>query len=110
MQQNHFRKSLALPSIKGSWLSIIGWGVVFSLALYFTYTNALRYFDLSNPVYTKGEGLKAYKPFARFIAAHVAGGVIALLIGPFQFFSVLRKKYPHVHRTIGKVYLLCVLA
>jgi uncharacterized membrane protein YozB (DUF420 family) len=96
-----------MPKGRTNWLSLIGWGVVFSLALYYTYTNALRYFDFSNPVYSTGP--TGSKPFMPFLATHVAGGVIALLIGPFQFFSLIRKKYPQVHRTIGKDYLLCIV-
>ena len=107
MQRNNYWQSLSIGKGRTTWLSVIGWGIVFSLALYFTYTNALRYFHFSNPVYTQGGG--AFRPFAPFMVAHVAGGVIALLLGPFQFFSVIRKKYPQIHRTIGKVYLLCIL-
>ncbi len=78
--------------------------MIFALSFYFINSNALRYFNPSFSIYTP-----AFKPFAPFIIAHVAGGVIALLIGPFQFFSFIRKKYVRLHRTIGKIYLVCVL-
>lgn len=82
----------------------LGWSVVWLLALYFIYTNALRYFNPSFKGYTL-----EFKPFVPFMVAHVAGGMIALLIGPFQFFPTIRKKYTNIHKIIGKVYLLCVL-
>ena len=85
-------------------LPFLGWTIVWGLALYFIYTNALRYFNPSFAIYTP-----EFKPYAPFIVAHVAGGIIALLIGPFQFFPAIRKKYARLHRAIGKVYLISVL-
>jgi uncharacterized membrane protein len=41
--------------------------------------------------------------------AHTLGGMIATLIGPFQFLGVVRRRYPSVHRWLGRVYLVCVL-
>lgn len=40
---------------------------------------------------------------------HITGGMIALLIGPFQFLSVLRRKFVKFHRAFGKVYLGAIL-
>jgi uncharacterized membrane protein len=96
------RESATATQRKMDWFSIVGWILVWSLACYFTYTNALRYFNFSNPVYTGSES------FAPYLATHVAGGVIALFIGPLQFFGFLRKKYVRLHRNIGKIYLLSV--
>src|SRR2546430_6703358 len=41
---------------------------------------------------------------------HITGGVIALALGPWQFVTRLRTRRPAVHRFIGRVYLLSVLA
>jgi uncharacterized membrane protein YozB (DUF420 family) len=107
MKTAAYRKSATNTQKKIDWLSVLGWTLVWSLACYFTYTNALRYFDFSNPVYTPGP--TGSKPFAPFLITHVAGGVIALLIGPLQFFPFLRKKYVKLHRNVGKLYLICIL-
>lgn len=51
--------------------------------------------------------------FARhlpLLLTHVAGAVVALLLGPWQFWGRLRKRYPAVHRWMGRVYLLGILA
>lgn len=40
---------------------------------------------------------------------HIFPSLIALLLGPFQFNEKLRTTKTHLHRFIGKVYLLCVL-
>ncbi len=36
---------------------------------------------------------------------HVAGGVVALSVGPFQFLSGLRRRFPTLHRWIGRTYV-----
>lgn len=41
---------------------------------------------------------------------HVLSGALVLLIGGFQFWRGLRLRRPRLHRHLGRVYLLCVLA
>ncbi len=43
------------------------------------------------------------------IYLHIFASLIALAIGPFQFNEKFRTTKTHLHRFIGKVYLLCVL-
>ena len=43
------------------------------------------------------------------IALHFLSGAIILVIGPFQLFGSLRKKYPDLHKITGKVYTLCAI-
>jgi uncharacterized membrane protein len=40
---------------------------------------------------------------------HVAGGVIALVLGPLQFIKYVRTNYKSLHRALGKIYLMSVL-
>ena len=40
--------------------------------------------------------------------AHIGGGAVALVIGPFQFWRGLRERRPHVHRILGRIYLVAV--
>jgi uncharacterized membrane protein len=43
--------------------------------------------------------------------AHAVFAATALLVGPFQFFGSLRRRYPGLHRATGRVYVTaCVLA
>jgi uncharacterized membrane protein len=108
MKSKHSWFSITIGKEKTPVYTLVGWAIVLSLACYYVNTNALRYFDFSNPVYTPGPtGSRAFAPF---LATHVAGGVIALLIGPLQFFYVIRKKYAQIHRYTGKVYLVCIFA
>jgi len=41
--------------------------------------------------------------------AHLGGGTLTLLLGPFQFLPRLRTAFPWVHRWTGRLYLLAVL-
>jgi uncharacterized membrane protein len=90
--------------MKSKVLSYSGWTAIWLLAFYFIYSNALRYFNPSSDVWTP-----ELIPFAPFLVIHVAGGMVALIIGPLQFFSSLRRMYPRIHRVIGRIYLLSVL-
>lgn len=40
------------------------------------------------------------------VAIHGTFGALALLIGPFQFWTWLRQTYPKIHRTMGRLYIL----
>ncbi len=44
-----------------------------------------------------------------WLLAHIAGGMIALGLGPFQFPQKFRTKHPAIHRWLGRVYLIAVL-
>jgi hypothetical protein len=43
-----------------------------------------------------------------WILLHIAGGILAITVGPFQFVSSLRDAYPTVHRAMGYLYLSAV--
>jgi uncharacterized membrane protein len=44
------------------------------------------------------------------VYAHLCGGALALGLGPFQFATAMRAKWPSLHRWTGRVYLLAILA
>jgi uncharacterized membrane protein len=43
------------------------------------------------------------------LAAHTLFGPTALILGPFQFMTGLRRKWPSLHRRLGTVYVVCCL-
>ena len=48
-----------------------------------------------------------YRWVRRFwLIPHAAGATIATLIGPFQFLAYSRRRWPVVHRGLGRVYVL----
>lgn len=40
---------------------------------------------------------------------HIAGGLVALILGPLQFSNRLRQRHPARHRLLGKIYIGAVL-
>lgn len=49
--------------------------------------------------------------FARpWLDVHVAGAATALLVGPVQFLPWVRRRFPSLHRTLGRVYVIGCLA
>jgi uncharacterized membrane protein len=40
-----------------------------------------------------------------WLAGHLVGGTLALLLGPVQFWKGVRTRYPAFHRGSGKVYI-----
>jgi len=48
-------------------------------------------------------------PFRWWLAPHVLGGAIALLLAPLQFSSTLRGRYPAVHRWLGRTYMTAAI-
>lgn len=43
------------------------------------------------------------------IVIHAVTGGLSLILGPFQFLNIIRKKFPAIHRLMGRIYLICIL-
>lgn len=41
---------------------------------------------------------------------HISGGLLGILLGPFQFISSWRKRYPQLHRWLGTAYFLSIFS
>lgn len=78
--------------------------VAFLLALYFVSTRAIRFFVLEEASYGP-----YFWPRVNWVFPHVFCGVVAILIGPFQFSQRLRNSYLIIHRRMGYAYLSMVL-
>ncbi len=85
--------------MKKSLLPVSLWSFVILVNAYFIYNFPFRHFNAKS----------WNEPFGPLLTAHIVFGIIALLIGPLQFFSSFRKKYPHIHRMTGRIYLLSIL-
>ena len=86
-------------------ISFLGWSIVLIVSLYFVYNNALHYFRYNSTEY----GPDAWPRFAPTLLIHIIAGILALLLGPFQFIPAIRNNYPKVHHTIGKTYLISIV-
>ena len=69
------------------------------VAMWFLNTAALRYLTVSPDSY----GI--YWPRHMWLFAHVVAGMLALIIGPIQFWPGLKQDHPTLHRILGITYV-----
>ena len=74
------------------------------IAIYFVVDRVIPYSNFSIDQY--GNYYWANK---WWLAGHLFGGMIALLIGPFQFNKSFRNKYLKTHRNLGKAYIIAII-
>ncbi|MFJ4096367.1 DUF2306 domain-containing protein [Kitasatospora sp. NPDC089913] len=85
-----------------------GWWTV----TFFAFLTALftaRYLTLDPEVFLDQQRA-VYLAHRGSLVLHVGGGVVAILLGPWQFLPRLRTRRPGLHRLTGRLYLLAVLA
>lgn len=76
----------------------------FILSVYFVWDKTPKYF-----VFTEESYGPYFWPRANWVIIHVVFGILALLIGPFQFVPAIRNNYLTVHRWMGRTYLISTL-
>jgi uncharacterized membrane protein len=93
---------------KPGFLSRLGWVVMTFLAL-MLFLVASRYLTLNPDVFFPEQKL-VYMAHITMIVMHVAGAMLAIIIGPFQFLEGMRSgRLLKVHRWLGRTYLIAVL-
>ncbi len=63
----------------------------------------IHYYSLNKEI------LGRFFPIKWWLIGHLSGGIIALLIGPFQFWSAFRTRYFKIHRRLGRIYLVAIV-
>jgi uncharacterized membrane protein len=78
------------------------WFLIIALSVYFFYDNVIAYF------YGYRSELFGDTLFNNqiWVSLHMVGGTLILLLGPIQFWNWFRNKFLHLHRLLGKIYLL----
>jgi len=85
------------------WLAKPGW-VIMTLACLTIVLITSRYLTFDPEVYFP-EQRENYLRREFALGVHVLSGVLALLIGPFQFVGRLRRRFVRVHRYLGATYV-----
>ena len=93
------RLTQAQPGWRSSIKPIIGWTILVTVSAFFFVEAALPFFTWSEETYHR------FWVNAPWLLAHVIGGSIALIMGPWQFWIALRTPFRPVHRWTGRVYL-----
>src|SRR5262245_47608238 len=82
--------------------AIVGVAVAFVLKYVFHY-----YLNYSEAGFTVAS--PKYWVLRGWLLLHVSGGTLALLCGPWQFWTGFRKRYLNLHRLMGRLFLLGVV-
>ena len=85
-----------------------GW-VIMVLACVAIVVYASRYLTFDPEVYFP-EQREPYLQHEFALGVHVLSGILALLIGPFQFVGRLRRRFVRVHRFMGATYVASAIA
>jgi hypothetical protein len=88
----------------------VHWGI--ALIALLLLAAALRFVDRSVVPYYLHYSAEQFGPYwpKRFgILAHMSFGTFALLVGPFQLWSGFRRRYPVVHRWLGRAFIVTCL-
>ncbi len=83
-------------------LSIAGWASLMVLSVGVALVS-YRYLPGVGPLAPTIMANALAKPF---LYLHVAGAATALLTGPFQFLTGVRRRWPKVHRWVGRTYVV----
>jgi len=83
-------------------LTWVGWFLIISLSVYFFYDNVLVYFF----GYRSKLFGNTFFHNQIWVSMHMAGGTLLLILGPIQFWNWFRNKFIHLHRQLGKIYLV----
>jgi hypothetical protein len=82
----------------------LGWVMLVAFSLHYLGKNALRYVLDFSP-----EGFRYLWPQRNWLLLHIGGAAFTVLLGPLQFVTVLRTRFPRVHRWTGRAYLVGLL-
>lgn len=86
-----------------SYFTLIAWIFLIVFAGKFIISQALPYFGLEK------EMLGRFWDLKWGLIGHVSGGLLAFVIGPFQFWKAFRTEYTMLHRWLGCIYITAIL-
>jgi len=86
-------------------LTIVAWIGILTLAVGFVIKYVLFYYR-----HYDAASFDVYWPRRGWLFLHINGGTLALLMGPWQFWTGLRQRHLRIHRWTGRLFLLGVSA
>lgn len=66
-------------------------------------------FTTGNPAHFSPEFAPKYLAHLNVVRAHGVAAITLLALGPLQFLDPFRRRFPRVHRVLGRVYLVGIL-
>ena len=106
-------QTIAPPSSSSlnRWLKALALAIVLLIAFGFVLRYVFHYYlhyneaTFTDPVI----GAANYWRMRGWLLLHITSGMVALLIGPWQFSRRLRQRYLQLHRVSGRVYVIAVM-
>jgi uncharacterized membrane protein YozB (DUF420 family) len=88
-------------------VKLIASAAIFAAAIAFVLKYVFRYYLHYNAQAFTDPALGApnYWVMRGWLLTHITGGMVALLIGPWQFWTGFRMRYANVHRWMGRIFL-----
>lgn len=86
-----------------SYITLGFWLIIVFIAVSFLIRYALPYYGFDPEYFGR------YLDFKWTLMGHISGGLLALIIGPFQFWKAFRNRYLKAHRWMGRTYLVAIL-
>jgi uncharacterized membrane protein YozB (DUF420 family) len=83
--------------------TILAWAGIVTLAVGFVIKYVLFYYR-----HYDAASFDVYWPRRAWLFLHINGGTLALLAGPWQFWTGLRQKHMQIHRWTGRLFLVGV--
>jgi uncharacterized membrane protein YozB (DUF420 family) len=86
---------------------VLGFAVVLGVALFFVRRYVFFYYLHYNQQAFE-QGASNHWAMRGWLLMHITGGMMALLVGPWQFWTGYRMRYAKLHRWTGRVFLCSV--
>jgi uncharacterized membrane protein len=99
------RTSVSRESRISKRLIILAWTAIVAVAIAFVLKYVFHYY-----LHYDAVSFDPYWPRRGALLLHITCGMVALLTGPRQFFTGLRRKFMNLHRYTGRVFLAGVAA
>ncbi|HVN93271.1 MAG TPA: DUF2306 domain-containing protein [Terracidiphilus sp.] len=96
--------SIRPASGSSSLAKAVALAIVLAVGVAFVAKYVFHYYLNYNPA-----GFAQYWSRRAMLLVHITSGMVALLIGPFQFSRRLRQRNIQLHRVLGRTYLVAVL-
>jgi len=90
---------------------VVGFIALLAGALWFVWEYPMHYIlHYNQATFTDPDaGAANYWRERLWLISHFTGGILALLVGPWQFWTGFRVRYARLHRLTGKIFLIGVL-
>lgn len=85
------------------------WGLMVFLASSIALVSSRYFFSTPAKLATQGEFEAHFARYLPLLLPHIIGGVVALLLGPWQFSEWVRQRNLRLHRWVGRAYLIAVV-